>query len=50
MIPTTTNSGLHELVGNNVVSEFVCPGLKITAFFGESILGDAQIIAIEAAR
>jgi 2-polyprenyl-3-methyl-5-hydroxy-6-metoxy-1,4-benzoquinol methylase len=28
MIPTTTNSGLHDFVGNHVLAPFVRPGLK----------------------
>lgn len=28
MIPTTTNTGLHDFVGNNVLAQLVRPGLK----------------------
>jgi len=28
MIPTTTNSGLHDFVGNNVLTRLIRPGLK----------------------
>jgi hypothetical protein len=50
MIPTKTDNGLHELVGNNVLTEFVCLGLRIAAFSAEHIPGDAQILALGAAK
>jgi len=46
MIPTTTNSVLHELVGHNVLAPFVRPGINAAAFSGDSIL----ILALEGTK
>lgn len=49
MISATTNSGLHKLLGNNVLAEFVCPGQGVIVFSVETTLGDSQVLAVGAA-
>jgi len=45
MIPTTTTSVLHDLVGHNVLAPFGRPGIS-AAFSGDSIL----ILALEGTK